>query len=378
MPSHFVPAQNSRHRIAAIALYRALVREARAVPLPNDVLRKGVENPLPRLVKKGFKRNQTEASYRLVLAALSKGYKFLNLFKGAQTPSSKEHSEILTYLGEKSLRDARSEAGKPTPPPPKIEPPKPKWPPLLKRISPLDEPPVYISERHPVPRGDLSGIRHVPNVAVTAHGVVFLRQGKPQHRSVCDYVQKKNKYKIKNMEHLLGSMRDEQQFAKEEDQWDGHLQAEIKSQKRVVERLVRLRQRIEQPLADLPDWVEKPSYERVGTVEPYVFEESYTSSVAATFDDASRRLSDDAADQSARARAFLAIREAEKKALEEDNEYYREKGYKWMIDTPYKKKQRRVAKRKKGGQDRFERRAVRQDKARKSNFVGLGPAPIQV
>lgn len=45
------------------------------MPLPDDVLRKGVENPLPRLIKKGFKRNKTEASYRLVLAALSKGYK---------------------------------------------------------------------------------------------------------------------------------------------------------------------------------------------------------------------------------------------------------------------------------------------------------------
>ncbi|KAK1675296.1 hypothetical protein BDP55DRAFT_729062 [Colletotrichum godetiae] len=377
MPSQFVPAQNSRHRIAAIALYRALVREARAVPLPNDVLRQGVENPLPRFVKKGFKRNQTEASYRLVLAALSKGYKFLNLFKSAQTPSSKEYSEILTYLREKSLRDARSEAGKSPPPSPKLERPKPKWPPLLKRISPLDEPPVYISERHPVPRENLSGIRHVPNIAVTAHGVVFMRQGKPQHRSVCDYVQKKNKYKIKNMNHLLASMRDEQQFAREEDQWDGHLHSEIKSQKRVVERLIRLRQKIEQPLSDLPDWVEKPDV-RMKNLDSWAFDESYTNSVAATYNDASRRLSEDAADQSARARAFLEIREAEKKALEEDNEYYREKGYKWMIDTPYKKKQRRVAKRKKGGQDRFERRAVRQDKARQSNFVGLSPAPIQV
>ncbi|OHE91340.1 hypothetical protein CORC01_13369 [Colletotrichum orchidophilum] len=378
MPSQFIPGQNSRHRIAAIALFRALVREARAISLPNDVLRKGIENPLPRLVKKGFKRNQTEASYRLVFAALTKGYKFLNLFKSAQTPDSKEHSEILTYLREKSLHDAKSEAGKPPPPTPRIQRPKPKWPPLFERVSHPGQPPVYISKRHPIPREDLSGTRHIPNIAVTAHGVVFLRQGKPQHRAVCDYVQKKNKYKIKQMNHLLGSMREEQQFAKEEDNWDRHLNSEIRSQQWAVKRAIELRQKREMPLSDLPDWVEVPVAQGPKEPEPWVYEESFRHSVAATFADASRRLNEDAADQSARARVFLQIREAERKALRGDHEYYRKKGHLWMIDTPYKKKQRRVAKRKKGGEDRHDRRAVRQDKARKSNWGGLSPTPIQV
>lgn len=72
----FVPAKNSQHRIAVFALYRALLRSAQEIPLPQD-LQTGSSNCLRQLVKKGFARNRAYTSLRLAYASLAKGYKVI-------------------------------------------------------------------------------------------------------------------------------------------------------------------------------------------------------------------------------------------------------------------------------------------------------------
>lgn len=79
-PSHFVPARDSRHRHACLALYRALVREGRRIPLPEDAeLSQGpsrrTTNPVQRLITRQYRRNRADTSPRLVFAALEAGYK---------------------------------------------------------------------------------------------------------------------------------------------------------------------------------------------------------------------------------------------------------------------------------------------------------------
>ncbi|GKT52333.1 uncharacterized protein ColSpa_12514 [Colletotrichum spaethianum] len=165
-PSQFIPARSSRHRIACVALYRALIREARAVPLPDDVLRKGTQHPIPRLVKKAFARNRTETSYRIVFSALGTGY-----------------------------NDG--------------------------------EPPAYVSPRFPVPRENLTGARRVPYVAITAEGIAFLRQKKLQDHSVALYIQHKTKVKRRTMTLLLSSMREDITWAAEEDRWEEIVKREM-------------------------------------------------------------------------------------------------------------------------------------------------------
>ncbi|GKT59896.1 DNA repair protein [Colletotrichum tofieldiae] len=364
-PSQFIPARSSRHRVACIALYRALVREARAIPLPDDVLRKGTQNPIPRLVKKAFGRNRTETSYRIVFSALGTGYNFLNLFKAAQTPNSKEHSQIIAHLREKKLRDAKSEAGKPPPRPPRPE--KPKWPPLLQRTSKDDEPPTYISPRFPVPRENLTGARRVPHVAITAEGIAFLRQKKLQDHSVALYVQQKTRIKRRTMDLLLSSMREDMPWAADEDRWEEIVKKEMQAARRqeTWETRVRGERPVDQDrLAAGGREREVPDRLRQG--------ESYGQMVTENWKFASKRLDDLMAQQAARAKAFVEIRKAEKEMLEKDNDTYLSRGHRWMKMERHKQFRMdfRTAK--------IERKAKRREKNKWRRVRGLEPAPVAV
>lgn len=73
--SFFVPAQNCRHRIAALALYRALTRTARRISLPQNWQHKGAVHPVAHLVRKRFEGNKNYTSLRLVYSSMAAGYK---------------------------------------------------------------------------------------------------------------------------------------------------------------------------------------------------------------------------------------------------------------------------------------------------------------
>ena len=76
----FHPSRSSRHRVACLALYRALVRKALAVPL-DEAARFNLDhgfarrNPIHELIRRQFRRNGDDVSKRLVFAALAAGYK---------------------------------------------------------------------------------------------------------------------------------------------------------------------------------------------------------------------------------------------------------------------------------------------------------------
>lgn len=78
--STFIAARNSRHRTAALALYRALLRTASKVPVPVEnaaqKTSKDVKaNPIVRIVRKRFAKNTPYTSFRLIYAAMAAGYK---------------------------------------------------------------------------------------------------------------------------------------------------------------------------------------------------------------------------------------------------------------------------------------------------------------
>ncbi|KAK2761032.1 DNA repair protein [Colletotrichum kahawae] len=214
----FTAARNSRHRIAVIALFRALLREGREVTLPQDVCRKG-KNPVPDLIKRGFQRNKADVSPRLIFAALSAGYKFLTFFKNARVPESKEHAEIVTYLREKNEHIARAEANKP----PRRKPRDPATPPqkvVLQRISADGEEPKYVSPLFPRPRDSFEGRRKIPQIVVTAHGHTFLRHKRPQPRVVSAILRRKTWRKGQVNEDTILVKDYEFAEAREEDAWD--------------------------------------------------------------------------------------------------------------------------------------------------------------
>lgn len=85
----FVPSRNSRHRIAAIALYRALIKAARAVPITTAGAstsqsassslttqgRSSTSHPVARLVRRRFDGNKLDTSPRLVFYSMAAGYR---------------------------------------------------------------------------------------------------------------------------------------------------------------------------------------------------------------------------------------------------------------------------------------------------------------
>lgn len=76
----FVPARNSRHRIAVLSLYRALLRSANKIDVPNDVCQTTTKGPLAFAINKAFVKNRPYTSYRLVYASMTAGYKVLLSF----------------------------------------------------------------------------------------------------------------------------------------------------------------------------------------------------------------------------------------------------------------------------------------------------------
>ncbi|CAK7564822.1 MAG: hypothetical protein SEPTF4163_002724 [Sporothrix epigloea] len=259
MPNFFIPARSSRHRIACLALYRALVQRARRVPLPIHVTYqvpdKQYVHPIQRFVRHAFQQNRGDTSPRLILAALDAGYKFIELFEAAQTLSSPANRSIIEVLERR-------------PPPRRLPPPlrsraeraekrarkkaikeqgalmtredKRRHPPVITRrfipgteqLSPDSTVLTHLYDYVPtegsrplseLPGGIENGRRRVPRLVTEATGIPFLRLGKPQS----PILSRALRFKIaKRRERtLLASklIKDDAPFADEEDMWEANL-----------------------------------------------------------------------------------------------------------------------------------------------------------
>ncbi|KAB8302328.1 hypothetical protein EYC80_005761 [Monilinia laxa] len=166
MPAQFIPRKSGRHRIACIALYRALLEQCLRVPIPAELQPKGPIHPLKHLVRKQFRRNVREHSPRIVVAALKMGYENEKLIRTAGDGDPHSRSQIYELLRYRKNVAAAS-ALVPQPPKPEIRYPEaiPGAPKLL--------------EVRPLPFEKLSGPRHVPKFA-KAMVSNFLRIQKPQ------------------------------------------------------------------------------------------------------------------------------------------------------------------------------------------------------
>lgn len=227
MPLLYIPARDSRHRIACFALYKALLKQVPGIYLddPRNSLPSDTVNPLKYMIRKVFRRNTTDISPRLVVSALSNGYKFLHLLHGAKTRNSPEHKTIVNIL-------QRVASGR-KPPKIKTPPRPPRTPFLTKHLNPSfiadewfsqpEEPRYfYTTTERPLPASALggTGIRRVPFMAMTASGDPFMRTGNPQpaplgfrHRRLTARRQKWIDY-VKDLE------GDSLYWAQREDEWD--------------------------------------------------------------------------------------------------------------------------------------------------------------
>lgn len=82
----FIAARDSRHRTAALALYRALLRSANKIPLPEDVCSAKQSAEVANVVRRRFSKNRPYTSFRLIYAAMAAGYKVWVAREARQRP----------------------------------------------------------------------------------------------------------------------------------------------------------------------------------------------------------------------------------------------------------------------------------------------------
>ncbi|KAI0450818.1 hypothetical protein F5B21DRAFT_517174 [Xylaria acuta] len=230
-PRYFVPARNSRHRTACLALYRALLRLAPQVSLPHDLATGWGpgKNPIAVHIQRAFRRNVADTSPRIVHPALSAGYRMLSVLHDAATsPSSTHRASIVTFLQSRLAERQRSLANRPPPPTgPKPGAPRAGTLPLLAKVSPAPSAsnphprPRYATPHRPRPQAELGGTgrRKIPRLDL-ASDFPFLRLTKPEPALLSRVLRQKMAKRFARMESLIDLKEAQLPAAELEDEWD--------------------------------------------------------------------------------------------------------------------------------------------------------------
>ncbi|EJT73790.1 hypothetical protein GGTG_07646 [Gaeumannomyces tritici R3-111a-1] len=288
MPLLYVPARDPRHRIACFALYKALLRQVPQVVLPSAQTRgDGTVNPIKHLIRKGFRRNKSYISPRLVTSSLSNGYKFLDLLSAAREPDSPAHKTVLDFLTRyhedriKRRRAAAAGAGvemgdEPPSSRPRLNQPgerrslsggRVRGPsiPFLRRVPnpsyaepdplgadddhysaalgafaaaatnhvPAQVQPRFLYEHptRPAAPSTLAGVRGVPKLAATVNGFPFLRVRKPQSLRLGAAIHALESKRGERISRMVEMDRgDGAAAARLEDEWEEMVQAQLVEQ----------------------------------------------------------------------------------------------------------------------------------------------------
>ncbi|KAK8068692.1 hypothetical protein PG994_005308 [Apiospora phragmitis] len=243
--SQFVPARNSRHRTACLALYKALLTVAPKVCLPTDLATAwGTKyNPVSHHVRNAFRRNRADTSPRLVYPALQAGYRMLALLSRAAaappehppSPSSPspEQAAVEAFLRARLSERNATLAAKALHPPNSRNPRKPTpvpheaTRPLLVRVSPPPTPedpyptPKYAAPSRPLPRSELQGTgrRQIPRLEM-AGDFPFLRLTKPQPALLSRVLHQKIKKRVERIAAWTQFKEEDMLDAQEEDDWE--------------------------------------------------------------------------------------------------------------------------------------------------------------
>ncbi|KFY48285.1 hypothetical protein V495_01474 [Pseudogymnoascus sp. VKM F-4514 (FW-929)] len=211
MPKYFIPQKRGAHRIACIALYRALLSKCRLIDIPPSFHR-GEVPPIKYIIRRQFRRNAHVTSAPLLVAALRVGYEAEELLYTASTGDGAAHSKILELLrgvqAEGDAARAEKALNPPLPPPPvRLPEPYPGHVPVL--------------EKRPLPKSQLTGRRHVPFL-VSANKIPFLRIKKPQNEFLSRIIRDKIKLRQRRMD-AIEKMDGQLDMASWEQEWDDHL-----------------------------------------------------------------------------------------------------------------------------------------------------------
>ncbi|KAL6706786.1 hypothetical protein ACN47E_005122 [Coniothyrium glycines] len=203
MPRFLQPRHSTQHRVAAIALYRALLSRCSSVPLLDDD-----RSSLRNAIRNKFRKNRKiQSTYQLGLS-FKAGYETLDQLD-ASSMGNNESQDLLSRLISRLPRRLTHAP-----------------PPLCARKT-ADEPPKEMLACLPPERAVLnvrpyakvSGPRQVPILA-SANGVPFLRLTKPQPRALSRILRQRLDHKIVLFDRKVLLNNWWLPMCRHEDQWD--------------------------------------------------------------------------------------------------------------------------------------------------------------
>ncbi|KUJ20662.1 uncharacterized protein LY89DRAFT_779394 [Mollisia scopiformis] len=262
-PGQFLPRKSSAHRIACIALYRALLKQCPHIPLPDDVPLRGNTNPITHFIQKAFRKNVYHTSPKLVVTALETGYAACSLLHHAATSSPESPNPSLLQVHDLLRAQSNSYVASKLACPPKPPPGRPAskaYPGAPKAV-----------DIRPLPKEKLTGRRHVPKL-VAVHGIFpFLRFRKPQSAYLSRVLTQKVKRKLRRFERLA-EMEGAKEMGEWEDVWEdtvssvGHLKNESRRDSEWEDGEKGVEKGDYKPFKlDSQSWGEAPHYARLAT-----------------------------------------------------------------------------------------------------------------
>ncbi|KAK4540567.1 hypothetical protein LTR36_009097 [Oleoguttula mirabilis] len=219
MPTHLLPRNSGAHRTAAIALYRALLTQCRALPPPEFNGQR--RNELQNIVRNHFKRARHEQSSRRLTLNFEAGYEAIDRLDAAVAGDAASATYIVELLGK------APDKIKQTPPvvlPRHLDKEVQKRQRRARAAERVDgdgegNPGRLSLFDRPLPLGLLTGKRHVP-VLYSAQKIPVLRLRKPQPESLSGYLAHRVRLRQRRIDtrHRLEA---ELEIARAEDRWDG-------------------------------------------------------------------------------------------------------------------------------------------------------------
>lgn len=220
MPSFLVPRHVSAHRISAIALYRALLHQTRAVPLPAQS-----QKELQNIVRNRCKQAIHLHSYQRLKLAFQAGYEAVDHLDAAVAGDEGSKRYIVELLAK---APASVKANSPVSLPYKTKSKANQVEGTPVTITSTSSPPAKPSSElfaRPHSLAQLSGKRHIP-VLFSANNIPILRIKKPQPENLSGFI--KNRITQRQRRHDRKHWLMEQiEFAQYEDMWDEIMEKEV-------------------------------------------------------------------------------------------------------------------------------------------------------
>lgn len=204
MPRFLTPKKSTEHRVAAIALYRALLSGCSSAALPDDD-----RTALRNAIRNKFRQNRKlQSPYQLGLS-FKLGYETVDKLDTATPASTPTLSRLIATLPLGLTR--APPAPRPSPPPP--PPPHPSGKHPLATLPPSR---AVLAVR---PYARVTGQRRVP-VLASANGIPFLRLTKPQPASLSRVLRQKLARRMATFHARIELQNYWLPLAQQEDEWD--------------------------------------------------------------------------------------------------------------------------------------------------------------